>query len=98
MATTNPITGDEIKSKGLSKQGRNNWDRIFKKQSAYDWLKELKYEKYTILDPDGWRYHDGITMDTPISKSEFHRRFNESTVMCHFIPEEDLPILNNENK
>ena len=94
MATRNDITGDPIQSKSLSEKGRDNWDNIFKKQSAWDWLKELNYGKYTILDPDGWRY--GITMDTPISKSEFYRRFNESTVMCHFIPEEDLPILNNE--
>jgi thiol-disulfide isomerase/thioredoxin len=31
MATTNPITGDEIKSKAFSKQGRENFDKIFKK-------------------------------------------------------------------
>lgn len=96
MATRNDVTGDEIKSKALSEQGRKNWDNIFKKQSAWKWLEELNYGKYTILDPDGWRYNDGITMDTPISKSEFHRRFSESTVSCHFIPDEDLPTLNNE--
>lgn len=88
MATRNDVTGDEIKSKVLSEQGRKNWDNIFKKQSAWKWLEELYYGKYTILDPDGWRYNDGITMDTPISKSEFHRRFNESTVMCHSLNDE----------
>jgi hypothetical protein len=80
MATTNSITGDEIKSKALSKQGRDNWDNIFKKQSAWDWLKELGYNENTIIDPDGWRCDD-MTMDTPISRSDFFTRFNQSTVL-----------------
>lgn len=91
MATRNDITGDEIKSKGLTNQGRDNWDRIFKKQSAADWLKELGYDEYTILDPDGWRYNDGVTLDTPINRSDFFKRFNESTVMFK-------PINKDENK
>lgn len=98
MAARNDVTGDEIKSKALSQKGRDNWDNIFKKQTAWDWLKELDYGKYTILDPDGWRYDDGVTMDTPITKSDFFTRFNASTVSCHFIPEEDLSILKNENE
>lgn len=32
MATRSPITGDEIKSKALSKQGRENYDFIFRKK------------------------------------------------------------------
>lgn len=32
MATKNSITGDEIKSKVLSKQGRENYDSIFRKK------------------------------------------------------------------
>lgn len=32
MATRNPITNDEIKSKSLSKQGRENYDFIFRKK------------------------------------------------------------------
>jgi thiol-disulfide isomerase/thioredoxin len=31
MAAKNDITGDLIKSKSLSKEGRDNWDKIFKK-------------------------------------------------------------------
>ena len=80
MAAKNDITGDDIKSKTLSERGRANWDNIFKKQSAWDWLKELGYNENTIIDPDGWRYDD-VTMDTPISRSEFFNRFNQSTVM-----------------
>jgi len=29
MSTKNDITGDSIQSKGLSKEGRENWKRIF---------------------------------------------------------------------
>ena len=80
MATRNDITGDEIKSKGLSNQGRDNWDRIFKKQSAYDWLKELGYAENAIIDPAGWRYDD-VTLETPITRSDFFNRFNQSTTL-----------------
>jgi len=31
MVTKNDITGDSIRSKSLSKQGRDNWDAIFGK-------------------------------------------------------------------
>jgi hypothetical protein len=91
MAAKNDITGDDIKSKALSERGRANWDNIFKKQSAWDWLKELGYDNYTILDPDGWRYDDGVSLDTPITKSDFNRRFSESTVMCK------MTTIKNEN-
>lgn len=80
MATRNSITGDEIKSKALSKEGRDNWDRIFKKQSAYAWLEELGYSKDAIIDPDGWR-HDDATLDTPITRNDFFDRFNQSTTL-----------------
>jgi len=50
---------------------------------------ELGYNENTIIDPDGWRCDD-VTMDTPISRSDFFNRFNQSTVM--------LPIpTNHEN-
>lgn len=31
MTARNDITGDAIRSRTLSEQGRENWDRIFKK-------------------------------------------------------------------
>jgi len=74
----NDITGDEIKSKILSAQGRENHDRIFAKKSAYEWLKG---ETVTVLDADGWRDNDGVTMDTPISYKEFQKRLVRCTVM-----------------
>ena len=35
MATCNDITGEEIKSRVLSKQGKENWDKIFNKKCNY---------------------------------------------------------------
>ena len=80
MPSKNDITGDQIKSKILSAKGRENWDRIFCKKSAYEWIDEL-YPNTVVYDPDGFRYNDGVTMNTPISRNDFQRRFNECTVM-----------------
>lgn len=77
MASINDITRDEIKSKILSAQGRKNHDRIFSKKSAYEWLRD---ETITILDPDGWRWNDGVTMDTLISYKEFQKRLMHCTI------------------
>jgi len=77
MAAINDITKDSIKSKILSSQGRQNHDRIFAKKSAHEWLKD---EAVTMMDPDGWRWNDGVTMDTPISYSEFQKRLVHCTV------------------
>lgn len=78
MAAKNNITGDEIKSRILSSEGRKNYDQIFAKKSAYEWLKD---ESVVLLDPDGWRHDDGVTLDSLISYKEFQRRLAESTVM-----------------
>jgi len=76
MAAKNNITGDEIKSKALSPKGRENWDKIFAKKPATEWA-EMK--KITILDDDGFRYGDGVSVHTPISHSEFSKRITECT-------------------
>lgn len=73
MAARNDITGAEIKSGILSKQGRENWDYIFRKQTAEEWRNEL-YPSVTILDPDG------VAMDTRINRADFERRFLNAPV------------------
>lgn len=78
MATTNDITGQEIKTKPVTNAYSVGWERIFAKKSAYEWLKTMP--DITIMDPDGWRYDD-VTMDTPITWKEFQKRLNESTVI-----------------
>jgi hypothetical protein len=50
VATKNDITGDSIKSKGLSQQGRDNWDRIFGKKNQ-----RHKQQDMTELNGDGNR-------------------------------------------
>jgi len=79
MATKNNITGDEIKSKVLSKQGRENWDRAFTKKTAIEWA---KLEEIIILDTYGFRDGDEITIDTLISYAEYSKRIPFATVMC----------------
>jgi hypothetical protein len=78
MATRNNITNDEIKSKVLSKQGRENWDKAFAKKTANEWA---ELDEIVILDPDGFRENDGITIDIPISYAEYSKRIPFSTVM-----------------
>lgn len=80
MATTNNITGAEIKSGIYSSEGRLNHDRIFSKKTAYEWLKTDEFLKVWILDPDGWRQDDGVTLDHKISYKDFCNRLNMSTI------------------
>jgi len=78
----NDITGDQIKSGILSNQGRYNHDLIFAKKTAQEWIDFVPaYNNMIIYDPDGWRYDDGVTLETKISYSDFTRRFSESTVL-----------------
>ena len=50
MTATNDITGDLIKSKVLSKQGRDNWDRIFGKKPCDESLPSCKANKPNIME------------------------------------------------
>lgn len=81
MATTNNITGDEIKSGIYTPAGRDNFDRIFAKKTAHEWLATPEFVNVRLVDPDGWRYDDGVSLDTKISYKDFCRRLNESTVI-----------------
>ena len=55
MATKNNITGDEIKSKALSAQGRENWDKIFGKKNTDNPIsnKQMNKKVYLIGDTHG---------------------------------------------
>ena len=78
MAATNPITGKEIKTAPQNSAYAEGWERIFAKKSANEWVKSTPY---IIMDPDGWRQDDGVTLDTPITWKEFQTRLNMSTVI-----------------
>lgn len=81
MSAKNDITGDLIASKILSKQGRDNWDNIFKpKKTANEWAAH-KNLNIKILNANGWAQGDGVTLDTPISESDFNYRLSLSTIL-----------------
>ena len=81
MSTKNDITGDAIASKILSKEGRDNWDNIFRpKKTANEWIAHNNLN-IKILDADGWNQGDGVTFDTPISESDFNTRLSLSTTL-----------------
>ena len=48
LVTKNDVTGDNIQSKALSKQGRDNWDNIFGKKNQ-----KVKQKSMTGLNWDG---------------------------------------------
>lgn len=50
------------------------------KKTAYEWC---KLSGLVIVDPDGWRRDDGVTMDTPIKLDDFWERFQRSTTQLH---------------
>jgi hypothetical protein len=85
MASKNDITGDEIKSRILSAQGRANWDKAFCKKSAHEWAND-EPNIIRIIDADGWRRDDGVTLDTPISYGDFCERINYSTIIANITP------------
>jgi len=81
MSAKNDITGDSISSKILSKEGRDNWDNIFGiKKTANQWIVHNNLN-IKILDADGWNQGDGVTLDTPISESDFNNRLSHSTTL-----------------
>jgi hypothetical protein len=81
MPAKNDITGDSIVSKVLSQAGRDNWDNIFgPKKTANEWLAHQNLS-IKILNANRWNQGDGVTLDTPISQSDFNRRLNLSTIL-----------------
>lgn len=79
MAAINEITGRVIKTNPQNSVYAEGWERVFAKKSTHEWMKTMP--DITIMDPDGWRYGDGVTMDTPITWKEFQKRLNESTII-----------------
>lgn len=75
--------GDKSRVSDVEKY-RDNYDQIFGKKTAHEWLEKL-YPDTKIYDPDGWRYDDGVTMDTKISMDDFHKRLNVSTLIGEYL-------------
>lgn len=72
MIIAKPYTSDE---------SRDNYDRVFAKKTAAEWLQFSEFKGIVLMDPDGWR-SDNTPLDTPIKYSEFCRRLSHSTCMC----------------
>ena len=73
----NPITGRAIKTDPPNAKYAAGRDHIFTKKTAHEWLKETP-EDIWIMSPDGWEWDDGVTMDTPIKRSDFNNRLNHN--------------------
>ena len=78
----NPITGKAIKTGIQNKAYNEGWDKAFAKKTSHEWLKETP-EVVRIVNPNGWEWDDGVTMDTPIKWSDFNNRLNQSTVITN---------------
>jgi|TARA_B110000908_G_C10245253_1_gene448426 hypothetical protein len=65
MATKNDITGDSIRSKALSKQGRDNWDTIFGKKNPVK--KNMDKFHRPSTHPDKTKYERTDKHKTPHS-------------------------------
>ena len=68
----NDITGKVIKSGVISKEGRDNWDNIFSKKTAYEWAKIDNIE----FNDDGWD-----TPDVPITYRQFKEKIAQGTII-----------------
>lgn len=74
-------THDAGKKFGTNKEYAEGWDRIFLK-SADEWLATPKYQRYTVMDPDGWdRENFDESWAEKITEREFLHRLNQSTCM-----------------
>ena len=54
MAAKNDITGDSIKSKILSKEGRENYDRIFAKNKIKNQIIDSGFDPDELVTMDGY--------------------------------------------
>jgi len=50
------------------------------KKTAHEWC---KLSGLVIVDPDGFRGNDGVTMETPIKLDDFWSRFQRCTTHLH---------------
>jgi hypothetical protein len=75
MAAVNDITGKVIKTSPQNSAYSEGWERIYAKKTAHEWAAK---EGVKIVDYDGWRLNDGVTLDTPTTYSDFNKRLSYS--------------------
>lgn len=81
------MSQNEIKTSPSNEAYRKGWSDIFLKDAS-EWLLFLYNGEIKIVDPDGWRLNDGVTLETKIKRQEFEDRLARST-LCHVT---DKPI------
>lgn len=62
-------------------------------KTSADWLAESEYKGYVIMDPDGWdrtNYDYSFNVEE-ISKTEFEKRLNRSTIMIEKLSNSSAP-------
>lgn len=77
MASKNDITGDSIKSKALSKQGRDNWDNIFGKKTDIKTRKITPDHATTKTHKDKSKYDRKSYKDELRSQTDLNRDGND---------------------
>jgi hypothetical protein len=77
MAAVNDITGKVIKTSPQNSAYSEGWERIYAKKNAHEWAAK---EGIEIVDYDGWRLNDGVTLDTPTTYSDFNKRLSYSNI------------------
>jgi hypothetical protein len=80
MVSRNNITGDRLINKRLSKEGEDNWDRIFKKQGIT--LTEEELANVEIIADIVQHHHDNKTIlkEDPIKKPFPHNILRQPCV------------------
>lgn len=80
-ATPPPLPVEPAPAEAEQSPTQSPWERLSSLQDGVktpaEWAKEAGFQ---ILSADGWRGKDSKDFDEPISKDEFLKRFNASTV------------------
>lgn len=89
MATTNPITNDEIKSKALSKQGRENYDFIFRKKKQMKLASASWCGPCSVLKSKIAKEGLNVEIEDADDNPDFFKKFNIRSVPKLVIFNED---------
>lgn len=80
-ATPPPLPAEPAPTEAEQAPSQSPWERLSSLQDGVktpaEWAKDAGFQ---ILSADGWRGKDSKDFDEPISKDEFLKRFNASTV------------------
>ena len=70
---------EKIITKPYSSSYASGWESCFLKKPQ-DWL-DILHPEVIVKSPDGFRWNDGVTWETPMRKEEFERRIVFCTLL-----------------